>query len=72
MDGLAMRDGNWKLVTGEDGDELPQLFDLSTDLAEQTNLAEQEPERTATMLERAREWLEEVQASATEQPSTSR
>ena len=72
MDGLAMRDGNWKLVAGEDGDEQPQLFDLSTDLAEQTNLAEQEPERTATMLEQAREWLEEVQASATEQPSTSR
>lgn len=72
MDGLAMRDGNWKLVTGEDGDEQPKLFDLSTDLAEQTNLAEQEPERTATMLQRAREWLQEVQASVTEQPSTSR
>ena len=72
MDGLAMRDGNWKLVTGEDGDEQPQLFDLSTDLAEQTNLAEQEPELTATMLQRAREWLQEVRASATEQPSTSR
>lgn len=72
MDGLAMRDGNWKLVAGEDGDEQPKLFDLSTDLAEQTNLAEQEPERTATMLNQAREWLQEVQASATEQPSTSR
>ncbi len=72
MDGLAMRDGNWKLVAGEDGDQQPKLFDLSADLAEQTNLAEQEPERTATMLQRAREWLQEVQASATAQPSTSR
>lgn len=72
MDGLAMRDGNWKLVAGEDGDEQPKLFDLSTDLAEQTNLAEQEPERTATMLNQAREWLQEVQASATAQPSTNR
>ncbi|MDE0106786.1 MAG: sulfatase-like hydrolase/transferase [Bryobacterales bacterium] len=72
MDGLAMRDGNWKLVAGEDGDEQPKLFDLATDLAEQTNLAEQEPERTATMLQQARDWLQEVEASATAQPSTSR
>ena len=72
MDGLAMRDGDWKLVAGEDGDEQPKLFDLAADVAEQTNLAEREPERTAAMLQQARDWLQEVEASATAQPSTSR
>ena len=72
MDGLAMRDGDWKLVTGEDGDEQPKLFNLAADLGEETNLAEQEPERTSLMLSQAREWLQEVEADATPQPSTSR
>ena len=72
MDGLAMRDGDWKLVVGEDGDEEPQLFDLSADIAEKTNLSEQEPERTAEMLRQARAWLEAVEADATPQPSTRR
>ena len=72
MDGLAMRDGDWKLVTGEDGDEQPKLFNLAVDLGEETDLAEQEPERTSLMLSQAREWLEEVEADATPQPSTSR
>ena len=70
MDGLAMREGDWKLVVGEDGDEEPQLFDLSADIAEKTNLSEQEPERTAKMMRQARAWLEEVAADATPQPST--
>lgn len=72
MDGLAMRDGDWKLVVGEDGDEEPQLFDLSADIGEKTNLSEQEPERTAEMMRQARAWLEEVEADATPQPSTRR
>ena len=72
MDGLAMRDGDWKLVTGEDGDEQPKLFNLAADLGEETDLAEQEPERTSLMLSQVREWLEEVEADATPQPSTSR
>ena len=72
MDGLAIRDGNWKLVFGEDGDEQPRLFDLAADLAEETSLADQEPERTAEMLQQARAWLQDVEADATPQPSTSR
>ena len=72
MDGLAIRDGNWKLVFGEDGDEQPRLFDLAADLAEETSLADQEPERTAEMLQQACAWLQDVEADATPQPSTSR
>ncbi len=69
MDGLAMRDGDWKLVQGEDGNQEPMLFNLAADLGEQTDLAAREPERTAQMLQVARAWLEEVNASATPQPS---
>ena len=72
MDGLAMRDGNWKLVVGEDSDTQPKLFDLAADVAEETSLAGQEPERTAEMLQQARAWLGEVEADATPQPSTNR
>ena len=72
MDGLAMRDDNWKLVLGEDGDDQPRLFDLATDIGEQNDLSEQDQERTARMSERARKWLQEVSADATPQPSGAR
>lgn len=69
MDGLAMRQGSWKLVLGEDGMQEAMLFDLSGDLGEQRNLAEEHPDRAAKMAEMARLWLAEVTASATPQPS---
>lgn len=61
---LALRSGNWKYIRpvqkkrpkwlkdkGIEGgfEPYPQLFDLSKDLAEQQNLAEQFPERVAQM-----------------------
>ena len=72
MDGLAMRDGDWKLVLGEDGRDAPELFDLRKDLGEQANLVEQERRRVAQMTEQARDWLSEVQSDATPQPSATR
>lgn len=69
MDGLAMREGDWKLVLGEDGDDTPKLFDLSTDLGESNDLAGQEPQRVARMAQQSRHWLREVEADATPQPS---
>lgn len=69
MDGLAMRQGSWKLVLGEDGVQEARLFDLSADLGEQRNLANERPDRVARMAEMARLWLAEVKASATAQPS---
>ena len=71
MDGLAMRDGDWKLVIGEDGDDKPRLFDLGTDLGERDDLAAHEPERVARMARQAEQWLREVEAEATPQPSRS-
>lgn len=69
MDGLAMRQGSWKLVLGEDGMQEAMLFDLSGDLGEQRNLAKEHPDRAARMAETARQWLADVTASATPQPS---
>ena len=71
-DGLAMRDGDWKLVVGEDGNEQPMLFNLGEDLGEQTDLSGQHPERTAEMSRAAEQWLREVEAGATPQPSVRR
>ena len=68
-DGLAMRDGDWKLVLGEEGDDEPKLFNLAEDLGETTNLAAEHTDRAARMAEAARAWLEEVTADATPQPS---
>lgn len=72
MDGLAMRDGDWKLVVGEDGDDQPKLFDLAADLGELTSVADQFPDRTARMTREATEWLRDVNADATPQPSAER
>ena len=71
MDGLAMREGNWKLVAREDGVETPKLFDLGADLGERDDLAGQHQERLARMSQQADRWLREVSADATPQPSAS-
>ena len=72
MDGLAMRDGIWKLVAGEDGIEQPMLFDLSSDVGEVHDLARGETDRAERMAAQAEEWLRSVNADATPQPSMSR
>ena len=72
MDGLAMRDGIWKLVAGEDGIETPMLFDLSSDVGEVHDLARGETDRAERMAAQAEEWLRSVNADPTPQPSMSR
>ena len=69
MDGLAMREGDWKLVVGEDGNDEPMLFNLADDLGETNDLSESEPERVTLMHAEARDWLDAVNADATPQPS---
>lgn len=59
---LAIRQGNWKLIEAEGSAQakkqnknvaaksnMPQLYDLSTDLGEKTNLAAQHPEKVAEL-----------------------
>ena len=70
QDRVAMRDGPWKYIAGENDFEGPGLFNLADDLGEQTNLAGEFPDRTKSMAEALAKWLQEVEDSATEQPST--
>jgi arylsulfatase A-like enzyme len=57
-----LREGNWKLIHYyEDGRK--ELYNLSTDPGEQTDLAAQQPDRTAEMAARLKKWLDDVGAS---------
>ena len=48
MGSRAVRDGSWKLVWGA-SDRTWELYDLSTDRSETTNLASEHPQRVAAM-----------------------
>lgn len=66
---VAMRDGEWKLVTrakGLTGD--PALFDLSSDLGEKSNLASAQPRRVQKMVDAVKAWQEDVEQDITPQP----
>ena len=52
-----MRDGDWKMIVKEDR---VQLYDLSKDIGETTNLAEQFPDRTASMRAENERWKAET------------
>ena len=52
---LAMRSGNWKLLTSPDAKEV-HLYNLSTDIGETKNLAEEEPERAKELLDQLMKW----------------
>jgi arylsulfatase A len=57
----AVRDGKWKLcVTGKN----TRLYNLSTDIAEQTNLADQFPQRVEKLSAAWRHWEVDVNRSA--------
>jgi uncharacterized sulfatase len=52
---LAVREGNWKLLMDADGKN-PQLYDLSTDARESTNLAAKKPEMVERLGKMLLEW----------------
>ena len=52
---LAIREGDWKLLIDEDGSK-PQLYDLSKDVAETTNLAGQNPDVVQRLKKRVLDW----------------
>jgi arylsulfatase A-like enzyme len=55
--GTAMRDGHWKMQTKGD---VVELYDLSKDIKETTNLADAHPERAAEMKAAIEKWKDEV------------
>ena len=58
---VAYREGPWKIVADEKL-EKPQLYDLSADRAEASDLAAREPARLAAMMERLRAYTAEIEA----------
>ena len=54
----AMRQGPWKLVMN--GENKPELYNLTEDLAEKTDLAAQHPDRVKAMREAHEAWLKEM------------
>lgn len=57
----AIRDGRWKLIEHyEDG--RTELYDLSTDVGEEKDLAVSEPERVKSMREKLAAWRKEMKA----------
>lgn len=52
---LAVRDGRWKLLMNYDGSDV-QLYDLIADEAEQNNLAQQNPDIAARLIEATTAW----------------
>jgi len=65
----AVRDGRWKLLM--QGRKPPQLYDLSADLGETTDLAAKHPDRVKQLKAAYDAWLKDVQTGATEQPEKS-
>ena len=57
--GTAMRDGHWKMQTKGD---VIELYDLSQDIKETTNIAEKHPKRTKLMKAAIDTWKQEVTA----------
>ena len=62
--GTAMRDGHWKMQTKGD---VIELYDLSRDIREMTNIADKYPERTREMKAAIEKWKSEVTSDTTSQ-----
>jgi arylsulfatase A-like enzyme len=61
MPGGVIREGNYKLIEYFENGEL-ELYDLSKDLSESTNLAEELPEKAADMKQKLENWRKSNQA----------
>jgi hypothetical protein len=57
-----VRVGDWKLIEWLEDDSV-ELFNVTTDLSEKTNVAAQHPERVKELRERLRTWRKETGAN---------
>jgi arylsulfatase A-like enzyme len=60
---LGMREGMWSLLMDEGGERV-ELYDLGEDRGQAVNLAEAQPERVASMMERIAAWKATLPAEA--------
>jgi arylsulfatase A-like enzyme len=66
----AMRDGMWKVVINAPGQKEPALFNLTNDLAERGDLADQESARLKQMAAAIKAWEEDAADDASPQPDS--
>jgi len=66
--GLAMREGPWKLIATANR-KRTELYNLDVDLLETTNVADAHPERVDRMLNALAAWKRDVAEGATPQPA---
>ena len=67
--GTAMRDKNWKMQTKG---EVVELYDLSKDIKETTNVADQYPDRAKEMKEAIEKWKVDVVPEISQVPESRR
>ncbi len=60
--GSAVRDGDWKLIEWFEEGRQPELFNLKTDVGEQTNLAKSSPAKLAELQRKLNDWRKSVEA----------
>ena len=58
---IACRRGDWKVVHRRSDSLRPELYDLSSDLSESTDAADQEPEVVEGLLAEIRQWESELE-----------
>lgn len=66
--GKAMRDGNYKLVIGKPKNAKAQLFDLSKDIGEKTDISKENPTQLKKMRASLNAWIEDVSKPKPRQP----
>lgn len=59
--GSAMRSGDWKLIQYFENNEF-ELYNLANDLAEQNNLAAQQPQKVAQLKAKLQAWQQQIGA----------
>ena len=64
----AMRQGPWKLIMNQTRKEPIELYDLTRDMSESKNLADNQPQRVQQMQSALAAWKSDVQKTATTQP----
>jgi len=62
-----LRDGDWKLILFERGDQPAALYNLRQDPFEQLNLAPRDPQRVAQLRDHINRWWSAREAAATPQ-----
>ena len=57
---IALREGNWKLLSRNSDDKKPELYNLAKDVGEKNNIAEQNPKVLKRLMKKLDAWESEL------------